>query len=198
MAAGGCRRLPLAVKLSTPGVTPLLPRPESGHDPAMTRPDPLPHLHAAALAIREAATPEAGFLALDAALQAGFGHGFFTVMAHEAATRWNRRVYSSRPVEWPVGGGKPSEGRPFVTQVVHEGRPWTGTGAAAMRFAYPDVAALVAVGLGSGLNLPVRAGGVTLGVLNLLHAEGWYSQADVTAGLVFAGLAVPLLQGLRA
>lgn len=161
---------------------------------AMTRPDPLPHLHAAAMALREAPTPEAGFAALDRALQAALGHGFFTVMAHDAATGWNRRVYSSRPDQWPVGGGKPSAGRPFVTQVVQEGRPWTGSGPEAMRFAYPDFAALEAVGLGSGLNLPVRAAGRTLGVLNLLHAEGWFSAADVPVGMVFAGLAVPLLE----
>jgi hypothetical protein len=64
-----------------------------------------------------------------------------------------------------------------------------------MRFAYPDFAALEAVGLGSGLNLPVRAAGRTLGVLNLLHAAGWYAEADFVTGLVFAGLAVPLLWG---
>ncbi len=159
----------------------------------MSRPDPLPHLHAAAVAIREAATAEIGFAALNTALQAALGHRLFTVMAHDWDTGWNRRVYSSRPNGWPVGGGKPSAERDFVAQVVREGRPWTGSGDVAMQWAYPDHVALAALGLGSGLNLPVRAGGKTLGVLNLLHAEGWYGAADVAAGLVFAGLAVPLL-----
>ncbi len=164
----------------------------------MRRPDPLPYLHATALALREATAPEAGFSALQAGLAAALGWRLFTVMAHDAATGWNRRVFSSNLALWPLGGGKPSVDRPWATQVVLQGRPWTGSGEAAMRWAYPDHEVIGREGLGSGLNLPVRAGGRTLGVLNLLHAEGWYTEADVTTGLVFAGLAVPLLQGLSA
>jgi hypothetical protein len=164
----------------------------------MTRPDPLPHLHAAALALREAATPEAGFAALQPFLKAALGFTLFSVMAHDAATGWNRRVHTNLPEGWPLGGGKPSADRPWATQVITQGRPWTGSGEAAMRWAYPDHEALMAAGMGSGLNLPVRARGQTLGVLNLLHAEGWYSEADVGVGLVFAGLAVPLFQRFSA
>ncbi len=198
MAAGRCRGFPRAVKTSTSGVTPVLPRPKSRHHAAMRRPNPLPHLHATALAVREAMTPEAGFAALQAGLQAALGWRLFTVMAPDANTGWNRRVFSSNPALWPPGGGKPSADRPWATEVVLQGRPWLGNGAAAMRFAYPDYTLIAREGLGSGLNLPVRAGGRTLGVLNLLHAEGWYAEPDLTPGLVIAGLAVPLFQGFSA
>lgn len=158
----------------------------------MTRPDPTPHLLVAALALREASSPAAGFAALQSALQAALGFGLFSVMAHDADTGWNRRVHSSDPARWPVGGGKPSVGRPWAVQVIQQGMPWTGSGEAAMRWAYPDHNLVMGAGLGSGLNLPVRYAGRTLGVLNLLHAEGFYTSADFPTGLLFAGLAVPL------
>ena len=49
------------------------------------------------------------------------------------------------------------------------------------------------MGLGSALNLPVRWQGRTLGALNLLHEAGWYSEADIPTGQIFAALAVPAL-----
>lgn len=164
----------------------------------MTRPDPLPVLHAAALAIRDATTPEAGFAALQDALAAVPGFRLFTVMAHDAARGWSHRVWSSWPELWPPGGGKPLAARDWAVQVVQRGEPWSGSGAAAMAWAYPDHALIRRQGLGSGLNLPVRARGVTLGVLNLLHTEDWYRPDDMPTGLVLAGLAVPLLTRMGA
>ena len=168
----------------------------------MHRPDPLPHLHALALALRAEAfpeaVPEAGFVALQRGLEAAFGCRLFTVMAHDPVRGWNRRVFTSNAALWPLGGGKPNAERPWARHVVDAGLPWTGSGAEAMRWAYPDHDLIMRQGLGCGLNLPVRFAGRTLGVLNLLHAEGWYSAADFEPGLVFAGLAVPLLQAVQA
>jgi GAF domain-containing protein len=159
---------------------------------------PGPHLAAVAEALAAPDQPRASFDALEAALGAVIGHRLFTVMRH-AAAGWNARVYSSMPGAWPVGGRKPVREHPWTDRVLRRGEPWTGSGEAAMRWAYPDHELIAAHGLGAALNLPVRWHGRTLGALNLLHEAGWFTPADAEAGRPFAALAVPalLLAGAR-
>ena len=76
------------------------------------RPDPTPHLVAVARAVTETDQPATALAALDKALDQAFGHKLFTVLVVNLEANENQRYYSSRPMEYPVGGAK---------TIVHEG-----------------------------------------------------------------------------
>jgi GAF domain-containing protein len=161
---------------------------------AMTPPDPLGALGKAAAALALNPQPDQALPAFEAAMQEAIGHRLFTVMRHDAARGRNRRVYSSDTGAYPVAGSKPvSWDHPWTQRVLVAGEPWIGREAADIAWAYPDHAQIAAMGLASAMNLPVRWDGRTLGTINLLHGAGHFAAADARVGLLFAGLAVPLL-----
>lgn len=165
----------------------------------MTRPDPLPPLRDAARAIAGAAAVEEGFAALQAATATAIGHRLFTVMRHDAAAGRNRRAFSSDPAAYPVSGFKPvTWDHPWTRLVLVQGQAWIGRDGADIAWAYPDHAKIAVMGLASAINLPVRHAGRVLGTINLLHGPGHFTEGDADVGLIFAGLAVPLLLGMDA
>lgn len=160
----------------------------------MTRPDPSSHLRAVAAAMALPGQPAALFAALEAATAACIGHRLFTIMRHDAAAGCNRRVHSSDAEAYPVSGFKPVNwAHPWTQRVLVEGRAWLGRDAADIAWAYPDHEKIVAMGLGSAMNLPVRWNGRPLGSVNLLHAAGHFTEEDAALGAVFAALAAPAL-----
>jgi len=165
----------------------------------MTRPDPLPFLATVAAASAGPGGAEAVFAALERAMGEAIGHRLFTIMRHDPLARRNRRVHTSDPAAYPVSGFKPVDwDHPWTRRVLTEGRPWIGRNAADIASAYPDHEKIVAMGLGSAMNVPVRWGGRTLGSVNLLHAESYFTEADSETGTIFAALAVPTLLGMDA
>lgn len=162
-----------------------------------TRPDPLPHLRAAAEAMASPGQPGAIFAALQAAMAQAIGHRLFTVMRHDPVAGRNRRAHTNDPGAYPVSGYKAvAWDHPWTRRVLVEGSPWIGRNAADIAWAYPDHAKIAAMGLGSALNLPVRWNGRTLGTVNLLHDAGHFGDADAQIGMIFAGLAAPALLGM--
>jgi hypothetical protein len=157
------------------------------------RVDPVPHLHAVAVAAARGGQPEPLFRALDAALAAVLGHRLFTVLLHHAGTAESERRYTSQPAAYPVGGRKPLNPTPWAQQVIHERRPYLGRTAADIRDVFFDHELIASLGCASVLNLPVVWDGRLLGTVNLLHAEHWYDESDVPIGLTFAALAAPAL-----
>jgi hypothetical protein len=155
--------------------------------------DPLPHLHAVALAAARAGQPEVLFAALDRALAAVIGHKLFTVLQHHAATRESERRYTNQPVAYPVGGRKALNPTTWAQQVIHERRPYLGCTAADIRAVFFDHELIASLGCGSVINVPVVWNDRLLGTLNLLHEEHWYDERDIALGLMFAGLAMPAL-----
>lgn len=137
--------------------------------------------------------PGATFRALDAALAQRPGHRLFTILVHHPAAKQSERFYTNRPAEYPVGGRKPVTDSPWMQQVIVEGRPWIGRDADAIRWAFYDSDIILALGCESCLNMPVRWQGETLGTLNLLHAAGHYSDADIPHVALLAHLALPAL-----
>lgn len=163
----------------------------------MTRPDPLAALRRAAAAAAVPGQPEALFGALEAAMQEAVGHRLFTIMRHDPAAGRNRRVHTSDAAAYPVSGDKPVDrDHPWTRRLLVEGRAWIGRDAADIVWAYPDHGKILAMGLGSAMNLPVRWNGRTLGAVNLLHGAGHFTEADAALGTVFAALAVPALLGM--
>lgn len=138
--------------------------------------------------------PAALLAALETAMGRCIGHRLFTVMRHDATGARNRRIHSSDPAAYPVSGFKPVNWEhPWTRRLLVEGRPWIGRENADIVWAFPDHEKILAMGLGSALNLPVRWNGRTLGSLNLLHAPAHFTEADAETGALFAALAVPAL-----
>ena len=155
--------------------------------------DPLPHLHAVAVAAVRAGQPDVLFSALDGALAAVLGHRLFTVLLHHAATGESERRYTNRPAAYPVGGRKALNPTAWAQQVIHERRPYLGRTAADVRAVFFDHELIASLGCGSVINIPVVWNDRLLGTLNLLHEEHWYEESDTAIGLTFAALASPAL-----
>ena len=140
--------------------------------------------------------PHAIWHRADAVFDAAIWHRLFTVLVHHAEQGAVVRAYSSQPKAYPVQGSKPIGATPWGERVPRQGRPFVGRDAAALRWAFPDHPAILGMGLGSAINLPVRLAGRTLGTINLLHQAGHHNEDQVEAGLILAGLLVPVMAGL--
>jgi GAF domain-containing protein len=136
-----------------------------------------------------------GFASVEAAARERVGVRLFTVLAWDEGTNALHRVYSSHPVEYPTGGQKVfSRDAPWIRQVVIEQQPYLGRDPAAVAAVFEDHDLITSLGCGAVVNVPVVDQGKTLGVLNLLDAEGRYSQDSISAAVPLAQLAVEPLR----
>jgi hypothetical protein len=156
-----------------------------------TRPDPWPHMAKAAAALAEPGQPETAFRALDTALGAVIGHKLFTTMVLHHTTGEAERRYSNQPVAYPVSGRKSMGDTPWFRTVVQAKKPWLGRTMDDIRWAFFDHELIASLGCGSCMNLLVIHDGVLLGTINMLHEEGYYSEADLAVASPFAQLLVP-------
>lgn len=145
----------------------------------------------AVLAAQRADDPAlAMFRALDAGLARAPGHLLLTVLVYHRELGESQRAYSSRPLEYPIGGRKTLGQAPRMRQVLASGEPFIGHGQDIVDN-YADHATLLAMGCGSIVNMPVRWGGEVLGTVNLLHAQGRYAEADLPRIATWAQLSAP-------
>lgn len=133
-------------------------------------------------AARERGAPLALLRAADAVGRQAMGHRLCTAMAFDAAAMTVRRIYSSAPEAYPVGGSKPKRDTAWGRQVLIEGRVFVGEGEAAIREHFADHAVILGLGLRSIVNVPVMLGGRCAGTVNFLWAEpavrpGWVVMA---------------------
>ncbi|MEV6832285.1 GAF domain-containing protein [Amycolatopsis sp. NPDC051102] len=128
-------------------------------------------------------------------VRAELGVRLFTVLAWIPERRALRRVHSSHPAEYPVGGEKTVEvAAGWLDRCITAQEPYFGPDRAAVREIFADHELIESLGCGSIINVPVVDGGRTLGVLNILDAEGAYDEASVKAAEALAPLAVPALK----
>jgi GAF domain-containing protein len=137
----------------------------------------------------------ADFSALEAAARERVGVRLFTVLAWDDDRGALRRIHTSHPVQYPTGGEKafPREA-PWIRRVVVQQQPYLGRDRTAVAAVFDDHELIASLGCGAVVNVPVVDGGRTLGVLNLLDAEGAYTDDSVTAALPLAGLVVEPLR----
>jgi hypothetical protein len=138
--------------------------------------------------------PAGGFprlRAAEAALAPIAGHGLCTAMVFDAAAMTVRRVFSSRPDAYPVGGAKPKRDTAWGRQVLIEARPFLGEGEAAIRAHFDDHAVIAGLGLASIVNVPVLLGGRCAGTVNLLWPAPRLDPARIAAARLLALLAAP-------
>ena len=122
-----------------------------------------------------AATRDARPLALlhaaEAMARRAMGHGLCTAMRFDAATMTVRRLFSSDPVAYPVGGAKPKRDTEWGRLVLLQGQVFVGEGPAAITRYFDDHALILGLGLRSIINLPVMHRGACLGTVNFLFTE---------------------------
>ncbi|MDQ7808483.1 GAF domain-containing protein [Amycolatopsis sp. A133] len=123
------------------------------------------------------------------------GVRLFTVLAWIPERRALRRVHSSHPAEYPVGGEKTVEvAAGWLERCITAQESYFGPDRAAVREIFADHELIESLGCGSIINVPVVAHGRTLGVLNILDAEGAYDDSSVRTAESLAPLAVPSLE----
>ncbi|WP_181774359.1 GAF domain-containing protein [Amycolatopsis pittospori] len=130
--------------------------------------------------------------------RATIGVRLFTVLAWVPERKALRRVHSSHPREYPVGGEKTVEvAAGWLARCITGQEPYFGPDRAAVREIFADHDLIAGLGCGAVINVPVVDDGRTLGVLNILDAEGSYDDASVEAARSLAPLAVPALRELK-
>jgi hypothetical protein len=137
--------------------------------------------------------------ALQEEIRSATGVRLFTVLAWLPHRRVLHRVHSSHPVTYPVGGEKTVEvAAGWLEGCVTHQRPYLGPDRAAVREIFADHETIAGLGCGAVVNAPVVDAGRTLGVLNVLDAEGSYDDASVERVAALAHLAVPALRAFAA
>lgn len=134
---------------------------------------------------------------LEDQVRAAIGVRLFTVLAWVPQRRAMRRVYSSHPEQYPVGGEKSVEiSSGWLERCVVKQEPYLGPDRAAVREVFADHELIDSLGCGAVINVPVVDEGETLGALNILDSEGRYDEASVAAAVKLAPLAAPALRAL--
>jgi GAF domain-containing protein len=128
------------------------------------------------------------YRAMDAAMQALIGYKLFTMMVVAPPGDRVRRVYSTNPGAYPVGGFKDNRATPWGKVVIDERKPYIGRNAADIRWAFADHELIGSLGLASVLNVPVAWNGTCIGTLNLLHGAGHYRPEHAGVARPFAQL----------
>lgn len=95
-----------------------------------------------------------------------------------------RRIHSSRPVEYPVGGSKSSASDltpQWYELCVQQQVPYVGNTAADVRRAFSDHALIERLGCGAFINAPVVDDGHTIATLCVLAGSGSFADDEVAA-----------------
>jgi hypothetical protein len=140
-----------------------------------------------------------GFAPVEAAAREDPGVRLFTVLGWDDTHGAMHRLHTSHPTEYPAGGEKRfSRQSPWVRRVVIDQQPYLGRDAEAVAQVFGDHELIASLGCGAVINIPVVDGDRTLGVVNLLDAEGAYDEASVAAAAPLAALALEPLRAWHA
>ncbi|MFE5244339.1 MULTISPECIES: GAF domain-containing protein [unclassified Streptomyces] len=133
--------------------------------------------------------------ALEEEIRTTVGVRLFTVFVWLPGRRVLHRVHSSHPDEYPVGGEKSVEvSGGWLEQCIERQLPYLGADRAAVREVFADHRVIDELGCGAVVNVPVVEDGRTLGMLNVLDAEGSYDEESVRVLGSLAARAVPDLR----
>jgi GAF domain-containing protein len=160
---------------------------------AMTDSKERTELAACVQAMHGSGQPQPLYRAIEVALGRLIGHKLFTLMCVVPSGDRVRRLYSSNPAAYPVGGFKAMQGRPWGRHVLAGRQSYVGRNADDIRWAFPDHELIASLGLASVLNQPVVYDGRCLGTMNLLDVAGHYDLAHAEVAALFAALLVPAL-----
>lgn len=109
------------------------------------------------------------------------GWRLFTVLAVDDNEGVLRRVHTSDPAQYPVGGRKFFRGSEFGDTVLADGRAFLAHDPDELARVFPDHETITRLGCGSALNVPVRHRGRVLGSANLLDRADTYTPQHAAA-----------------
>jgi hypothetical protein len=107
--------------------------------------------------------PEVSFAAVDRAIETGFGRAWTTVLKLEDDGL--RRIYTSIPGTFPLGGVKRLDNAVWARGVLTDHTPFYADGVEAVTAAYADHAIPLGLGVVRIANIPIVFDGVLRGVL---------------------------------
>ena len=121
------------------------------------------------------------FADLHRAADALCGVRLFTVTVLDRKAGLARRAYTSHPVDYPTSGTKPMRSDGWTVQVIDQGRSFVANTTPEFSIYFSDHALINALGCHAAMNIPVSDGGVVVGTVNLLDAEGFFTPDRVAA-----------------
>lgn len=104
-----------------------------------------------------------------------------------------RRAWSSNPLDYPVGGRKRKLPTPWTKQVLERGEVFIGEGERALEAAFDDATRIIALGLRAVVNVPLRADGRCVAILNVLGPRPLWSPEEVVVVRLLALLVQPVV-----
>ena len=152
--------------------------------------------------------PRAGGMAealrcIDGVRRQQLGEGLLTVNvdasppdAAEADTIELRRVWSSDPAAYPVGGRKRKAMTAWTRQLLRRGELFVGEGEAALREVFDDHERIAALGLRAVVNVPLLdARGRCRATFNLLGTRAAWQPQELALAQLLGVLATPWVLG---
>jgi GAF domain-containing protein len=130
---------------------------------------------------------------LDRVIQEVFGHKLFTILQYIPQDGAVQRVYSSNPAVYPPGGRKQKADTAWGREVLDGGRAMISHNAEDIRRNFPDFEAILGLGIGGMINVPILWGGTVIGSMNVSHDAGHFSDADARPLRLLSGLVAPRL-----
>jgi len=126
-----------------------------------------------------ATTAEQAYGSLDVLTQELIGVKLFTVTAIDMDSELARRAYTSDPQSYPVSGTKPIVRNSWFELVYDQQECFVANKLEEFSALYPDYELIDSLGCQAAMNLPVVVGGTLVATVNLLDAEGRYTEERV-------------------
>lgn len=123
---------------------------------------------------------------IEAAIDELVGYKLLTILRLES--RLLRRMHSSNPQSYPVGGAKDITDDAWLRTMLKDGVPVISADPTVVRHRFFDHETIFALGCEAVMNVPVTGPPGTLGSLNLLHKAGWFTPEHVLFARPFAAL----------
>ncbi|GAB5504873.1 MAG: GAF domain-containing protein [Rhizobiaceae bacterium] len=115
------------------------------------------------------------FASLEDMFQREIGAIIFTCSTFNLATRQAKRIHTNQPDAYPLSGLKDVETSRWTETVLDRGETFVANTIDEIAQVFPDHGLIAELGCGSVINIPVLLGGKTLGTVNLLHEDGYFS-----------------------
>lgn len=119
---------------------------------------------------------------VEQAVEEEVGFKLFTILAFRDQGRQMERIYSSHPREYPVGGRKDVSrdvAKDWLDVCLVAQNPFFGQTRAEVERIFKDADLITSLGCGSIINAPILRENTTVAALNVLDAEGAYTEQDV-------------------
>jgi GAF domain-containing protein len=105
--------------------------------------------------------------------------GLVTMMRHDAVESTVRRLHSSNPQAYPVGGKKAKRDTDWGRKVLTEHQVLVSAGDEALRQSFDDHATIIGLGLHSCVNVPLVSAGKCIGTMNISRAQAEWHDDEI-------------------